>query len=39
MKSVAIIGGGVAGMEAAAQLSGRGFAVTLIEKTDRLADA
>jgi heterodisulfide reductase subunit A2 len=36
MKSVAIIGGGVAGMEAAAQLSGRGFSVTVIEKTDRL---
>jgi heterodisulfide reductase subunit A2 len=36
MKSVAIIGGGVAGMEAAAQLSGRGFSVTVIEKSDRL---
>jgi heterodisulfide reductase subunit A len=36
MKSVAIIGGGVAGMEAAAQLSVRGFSVTVIEKTDKL---
>jgi heterodisulfide reductase subunit A2 len=36
MKSVAIIGGGVAGMEAAAQLSSRGFSVTVIEKTDKL---
>ena len=36
MKSVAIIGGGVAGMEAAAQLSGRGFSVTVIEKSDSL---
>jgi heterodisulfide reductase subunit A2 len=36
MKSVAIIGGGVAGMEAAAQLSRKGFAVTIIEKSDKL---
>ncbi len=36
MKSVAIIGGGVAGMEAAAQLAGKGFAVTIIEKGERL---
>ena len=36
MKSVAIIGGGVAGMEAAAKLSGQGIAVTIIEKTEHL---
>jgi len=36
MKSVAIIGGGVAGLEAAARLSNAGFAVTIIERSDRL---
>jgi heterodisulfide reductase subunit A len=36
MKSVAIIGGGVAGLEAASRLSRHGFAVTIIEKTDKL---
>jgi heterodisulfide reductase subunit A2 len=36
MKSVAIIGGGVAGLESAARLSRAGFAVTIIEKSDRL---
>ncbi len=36
MKSVAIIGGGIAGMEAAARLSKLGLAVTVIEKTDQL---
>jgi heterodisulfide reductase subunit A len=36
MKSVAILGGGVAGMEAAAKLSKQGYAVTIIEKSDRL---
>jgi len=36
MKSVAIIGGGIAGMEAAARLSKLGLAVTVVEKTDRL---
>jgi heterodisulfide reductase subunit A len=36
MKSVAVIGGGVAGMEAATMLSRQGFAVTIIEKSDRL---
>jgi heterodisulfide reductase subunit A2 len=36
MKSVAIIGGGVAGMEAAAKLALQGHAVTIIEKSDRL---
>jgi heterodisulfide reductase subunit A2 len=36
MKSVAIIGGGVAGLEAGAQLSRRGFAVTIIEKSNLL---
>ena len=36
MKSIAIIGGGVAGLEAAAKLSRFGHAVTIIEKTDRL---
>ncbi len=36
MKSVAIIGGGVAGMEAAAQLSRSKIAVTIIEKSDKL---
>ncbi|HEX2396490.1 MAG TPA: FAD-dependent oxidoreductase [Bacteroidales bacterium] len=36
MKSIAIIGGGVAGMEAAAKLSKQGFAVTIIEKEDEV---
>jgi heterodisulfide reductase subunit A len=36
MKSIAIIGGGVAGLEAAAKLSKFGHAVTIIEKSDRL---
>jgi heterodisulfide reductase subunit A len=36
MKSVAIIGGGVAGLESAARLSRTGFSVTIIEKSDRL---
>jgi heterodisulfide reductase subunit A len=36
MKSIAIIGGGVAGMEAAAKLSRMGFSVTMIEKTDQM---
>ncbi len=36
MKSIAVIGGGVAGMEAAAKLSKMGFSVTLIEKTNQL---
>jgi heterodisulfide reductase subunit A2 len=36
MKSIAIIGGGVAGMEAAARLSRMGFSVTLIEEKDQL---
>jgi heterodisulfide reductase subunit A2 len=35
-KSVVIIGGGIAGMEAAASLSGMGADVTIIEKNDRL---
>jgi len=34
MKSIAIIGGGVAGMEAAAKLSRQGFAVTIIEREE-----
>jgi heterodisulfide reductase subunit A len=36
MKSIAIIGGGVAGMEAAAKLARQGFAVTIIEKSEQL---
>ena len=36
MKSIAIIGGGVAGMEAAAKLSRMGFSVTIIEEKDQL---
>jgi heterodisulfide reductase subunit A2 len=36
MKSIAIIGGGVAGMEAAARLAKLGNAVTIIEKTDHV---
>ncbi len=36
MKSVAIIGGGIAGMEAAAKLSKQGYAVTIIEKEDKI---
>jgi heterodisulfide reductase subunit A len=36
MKSIAIIGGGVAGLEAAARLSKLGYAVTIIEKQDHL---
>jgi len=36
MKSIAIIGGGVAGLEAAAKLSRIGHAVTIIEKSDQL---
>lgn len=36
MKSVAIIGGGVAGMEAAAQLTAAGCAVTILEQSSRL---
>lgn len=36
MKSIAIIGGGVAGLEAAAKLSGMGHAVTIVEKCDQL---
>jgi heterodisulfide reductase subunit A len=36
MKSVAIIGGGVAGMEAAAKLVKLGYVVSIIEKNDRL---
>jgi heterodisulfide reductase subunit A2 len=35
MKSVAIIGGGVAGMEAAAKLSKLGHSVTIIEKSNQ----
>jgi heterodisulfide reductase subunit A2 len=36
MKSIAIIGGGVAGLEAAARLKKIGYAVTIIEKEDQL---
>jgi heterodisulfide reductase subunit A2 len=36
MKKVTIIGGGIAGMEAASHLSSMGYAVTLIEKQNRL---
>lgn len=36
MKSIAIIGGGVAGMEAAYQLHNQGLAVTIIEKEEKL---
>jgi heterodisulfide reductase subunit A2 len=36
VKSIAIIGGGVAGMEAAARLNQQGFAVTIIESADKL---
>lgn len=36
MKSVAIIGGGVAGLEAASKLSRQGFAVTIIEISGQL---
>jgi heterodisulfide reductase subunit A len=36
MKSVAIIGGGVAGMEAAAKLTRQGHVVTIIEKSEHL---
>ncbi len=36
MKSVAIIGGGVAGLEAAANLARQGFAVTIVEKNEQL---
>lgn len=36
MKSIAIIGGGVAGLEAAARLKRIGYAVTIIEKEDQL---
>ena len=36
MKSIAIIGGGVAGMEAASKLTREGFAVTLIEISDKI---
>lgn len=36
MKSIAIIGGGVAGMEAAAKLARQGHAVTIIEKNEHL---
>jgi len=36
MKSVAIIGGGVAGLEAAGKLSKQGFAVTIIERDEHL---
>jgi heterodisulfide reductase subunit A2 len=36
MKSIAIIGGGVAGLEAATNLSRMGFSVTLIEEKDQL---
>jgi heterodisulfide reductase subunit A len=35
MKSIAIIGGGVAGLEAATNLSRMGFSVTLVEETDQ----
>jgi heterodisulfide reductase subunit A len=36
MKSIAIIGGGIAGMEAAATLSKQGFAVTIIEREEQI---
>jgi heterodisulfide reductase subunit A len=36
MKSIAIIGGGVAGLEAASKLFRQGFAVTIIEKQEQL---
>jgi heterodisulfide reductase subunit A len=36
MKSIAIIGGGVAGLEAAAKLAKHGHAVTIIERSDHL---
>jgi len=36
LKSIAIIGGGVAGMEAAAKLNKQGFAVTIIEQNEQL---
>jgi heterodisulfide reductase subunit A len=36
MKSIAIIGGGVAGLEAASRLHKQGFAVTIIEKEEKL---
>jgi heterodisulfide reductase subunit A len=36
MKSIAIIGGGVAGLEAAAKLARNGHAVTIIEKSGQL---
>src|SRR5512140_1907363 len=36
MKSVAIIGGGVAGMEAASKLARLGFSVSIIEKEEHL---
>lgn len=36
MKSIAIIGGGIAGLEAAAKLSGSGYAVSVIEKSNQL---
>ncbi len=36
MKSVAIIGGGVAGLEAAANLAHQGLAVTIVEKNEQL---
>jgi heterodisulfide reductase subunit A len=36
MKSIAILGGGVAGLEAAARLKKSGYAVTVIERDDQL---
>jgi len=36
MKHVLVIGGGVAGMEASAKLSGFGLSVTIVEQTDKL---
>ena len=35
-ETIAIIGGGPAGMEAALSLAGRGYKVYLVEKTDAL---
>ena len=35
-KSVIVIGGGIAGMEASAYLSAMGFNVTLFEKDEKL---
>lgn len=36
MKHVLVIGGGVAGMEASAKLSNLGYAVTIVEQSDKL---